>query len=1230
MTSSYNRQQQPSPQNHDILSSPSTSTMDYNSGGPLSSFSSPVLYPDCVTHLQSNLMNQQPYPPPPISHNTNSQYHGYQGCTTGREQPTEVGSAAGSVTENSASNSMTATKPNSLAVHRDSRRHSFGAHLLQIKTQHLQAIMGGPKTADPGAREPRWEHDSSSNGNGASENRPKSSLPNLKRISPSPSSHLPPRQSPNHPPISRTSQQQLTSSYQSHESQYQRQYQQQHAHDKPSTVQPSNSLAPAISLSSSPYDPPQDRTAMALMQRYLIHPDDPDSEADVAVQILISQAAVDSKGFEVLAPQAVESIKRHHATLNSRISALTARLSLESKIREAAQSLLKLHANNKKLARQASEHLEAASRKVDHVATELWKLTQLASDMQKTLLQHTSGVLALGVVRLEDQSRRERESHTIQLEEARVGQDVENQFESMAKVIMSLESDALEAQSLLEDKDRAIERLMKQLEHQRDLFIKLDEQQQKTMALSQSQQKSLDAIDDSKDAKIIQLTDFLGTVQQQLQRILHHHQQQQQQQQQRSRRHDRGSEDRSPGSDIDCGSRSGSRRVKLAQIWSSETTLISKGSAQGQTCDDSKSPEREDHISSGSSDGNAASAIVASETTIGSQTPSLAGTTTSQFSMEAIQSTLDALESNVTESQQKIGVLESELGLLRRQSVVMNASRNNSIRIKNFSVPRSQAEETIRSALEKSLKDALLAKGMAQQELENERQRWQEDQNHRISALEESLVAVEDSDKPGTNESSSQDEAIKDLRRQFHEAIDEIDVLSQQHQSSLKSMRQLFDLVPDQRRKSQMELFAAHQQQLQQKIASSPSDSNGSVLSAARKLSSSESSSSLSSSSSGPVGFSMEALIVRVKELVIRFQQMERDNEELRQHIGKPTVRSRHASDENLAAQSQSEDDSKAQKSSGEQSTWILKSDLEKLQANAGMIQLLEKELDLLKQHTDVLMDENARLANLAAANVTSSPAPNRSSAFGGIVQKPTQDETLAELREIIRVKDKLLRERDQIVQEQEKTLQQAQEEIERIKGATVDGTPRSVSPPLSSFDILAMEDLRAKSFKLEEEVCEMRMIIAALESISGGPGIGSQLLKSPAVSSNAQSLQQTSTPSSDLGAVGFLSFGALTPRQSSEESSGVTSPVPSSIDLFNDGSINALSVGGGSGGASNNAMIAGATATLRKEFRRAMVELRDEKDKAVRKEVEERRRVEREVRQLRRELQAIQTSTKS
>ncbi|KAF9433732.1 hypothetical protein BGZ76_009051 [Entomortierella beljakovae] len=953
------------------------------------------------------------------------------------------------------------------------------------------------------------------------------------------------------------------------------------------------------------YESHQDRTAMTLMQRYLTHPDDPDSEADIAMQILISQAAVDSKGFEVLVPQTVESIKRHHATLSSRIAALTARLSLESKIIEAAQSLLKLHADNKKLARQASEHLEAANRKVDHVATELWKLTQLASDLQKTLLQHTSGVLAFGVVRLEDQSRRERESHAIQLDEARIGQDVEDQFESMAKVIMSLESDTLEAQALLEDKDRAIERLMKQLEHQRDLFIKLDEQQQKTMAISRSQQKNLDTLCDGNDAKASELNNFLESVQKQLQRIFQQHQKQEQHS--RSRLQNRSFEENSVESDNDIEIPVKSKKDRLAHIWSSEATLVSKAPLLGQYRGNARLPEREDSISSSPSDGYGSSTIVASETLAGSKPSSLGKQGASYISLEGIQSALDALESYVMESQQKVMVLESELGLLRRQSATLNASRNNSIKIKNFSVPRSQAEDTIRSALEKSLKDALLAKEMAQQELENERQRWQEDQDHRISALQESLVAAEDLGYSNIDEEQSKDNNAEELRRQLREAIEEIDGLSQQQQSSLKSMRQLFDLVPDLRRKSQ------HKSGLN-------SNENNRSGTADRRLSSSGNSYALSPA--GSVGFSMEALVVRVREMVLRCQQMEQDNDELRHQVGVPVIRSNRASTESLQSPLGAEENPKSNGSTDGKSAWILKSDLERLQANAGMTQLLENELDLLKQHTDVLMDENARLAEIAAANATVSPGPTRSSVFGGIVQKPTKDEALDELQEIIRVKDKLLRERDQIVQEQEKELRRIHEEALRNKEAAgVRSTNSPDSPTLSSFDILAMEDLRSKSIKLEEEVSEMRMIVAALESTNGGPGTGSQLLKSLVAPSNPHSPLLSPWPSSNVGAVSSSSLGALTQRQSLV-SSGANSPVLSTVDPFNGNDTNSLSPNDSTG---NSVLIAGATAALRKEFRRAMGELRDEKDKAVRKEVEERRRVEREVRQLRREIQALQ-----
>ncbi|KAF8945267.1 hypothetical protein BGZ47_002982 [Haplosporangium gracile] len=981
------------------------------------------------------------------------------------------------------------------------------------------------------------------------------------------------------------------------------------------------------------------------MQRYLTSPDDPESEADIQMQIMISQAAVDSKGFEVLVPQSVESVKRHHATLSSRIAALTARLSLESKIREAAQSLLKLHADNKKLARQASDHLEAANRKVDQVATELWKLTQLAADLQRTLLQHTSGVLALGVVRLEDQSRREREVYALQLQEARVGKDVEDQFESMSRTIMSLESDTLEAQLLLEDKDRTIERLMKQLDHQRDLYVRLDEQQQKMMALSHSQQKDLDLLDKSRnDAKTVaELESLLSKVVGSLQGILQ--QQQQQQQQYRHQKQlstattttgrtkidaiDNNNNNNSNSEDHQHKHRKDyNKRDRSDQTWSSDSTLLSKRSSPttqdlsvktGPACEDSMSSSTQDSNISDRTANSAQGSTLAND-----KSDDIAEAALQHVSRERIFSTLDALDRFMTESQQKSQILEDELGLLRRQSVVLSESRNNSIKIKNFSSMRGQAaEETIRSALEKSLKDALLEKEIARQELENERQRWQDDQNHRISALEESLVAVEDNEKSaldaaGTDgDLTTQEDIILTLRVQLQEAIDEIDTLSQQQQSSLKSMRQLFALIPDSRRKSNLQ------------------------------------SGSISSMSSGnvTVGFSMETLILRIKELVARSQQLEQDSSESKHpRNSQSTTSSRQTSHQGAAPSLSSQADA-IDNQQQQDSTWVSNSELERLQANAGMIQLLEKEIELLKQHTDMLLDENARLAEMAAASATAvSHTPSRSSAdLRAMIRPPSIEDALDELHEIIRVKDILLRERDLLVEQQEKALlkvraelaqateQQTRAAVTPQAHATSGVSPGSPLPPLSSFDVAALEDFRVQCDKLEEQNGEMRMIIAALEVTHGGPGSGAQLLKALQSANTPSSSNSTTTSwlSSRLGAAGSLSFGSLTQKLSPEpttSSSAINTPIPSSVDAFSNNNAQfsqhqqQQSVTGTLSGGSN-AAITSATAALRKEFRRVMAELREEKEKAVRKEVEERRRLERTVRQLRRELQAVQNS---
>ncbi|KAK3812274.1 MAG: hypothetical protein J3Q66DRAFT_349939 [Benniella sp.] len=1253
------------PRLYNLDTSPSSprSTVEYNSGDMSSLTSSSPIHPEYPVHLPSDL---QPYcpPPPPLGNARSVVLPWHQGHSEGNPIPSTFtaqtpasaplplpsplpASAAPSAFIPPPPDMMAGSKTTSLAPNHSTRRHSSGAQELFIKTKHLHSIKPGPSTADVSSSATTSTRTTTSRNRYLDpEVSAKGSSRNTSRIRQS----SPSRSSINQLDIPRLQQQIQSPPPQQQQRTHYSHHSKHHQHpvspqNKVSTLRSPNSSRTASPASSGFLETFQDRTAMALMQRYLMRPDDPDSEADIAMQIMISQAAVDSKGFEILVPQTVERIKRHYATLSSRITALTARLSLESKIREAAQSLLRLHADNKKLARQANDHLEAANRKVDQVATELWKLTQLAADFQRTLLQHTSGVLALGVVRLEDQSRREREIHAMQLQEARIGRDVEEQFESMAKAVISLESDALEAQSLLEDKDRAIERLMKQLEHQRDLFIKLDDQQQKAMALSRSHQANMEKVDENSDAKTVaELRSFLSTVQERLQSIF-----QKQQEQHRQRTKDTSADGHNAKSGSVGNTESEQGRFNSEKGWSSESTLTNKTAVNELIQDGSMTPACEDSMSSGPS-----GTTTLSETLVDSKPSTPPGSSStaigqmSYFSMDGIRSILDALESHVTESHQKMHVLEGEIGLLRRQSLVLSTSRNNSIKIKNFSAPTSregssgggQAEERIRSALEKSLKDALLAKEMAQQELENERQRWQEDQNHRISALEESLVAAEDKDKTLANRpdleingGSSKDEVVQELRRQLQDAIDEIDVLNHQQQSNLQLMRQLFDLLPDTRRKSHLDLLTSHQQ-LQQQIATSPA---GSVIpqgSTSGRVSPSKGASSLVST--GIVGFSMEALIDRVKELVARLEQVERDNGKLRHSTDSSDMQSGQIS------RTASPSLTQANPSVGEgvSSTKILKSEFERLQANADKVPLLENELDLLKQHADVLMEENARLAELAAASVTSTPVPARSTMLGAVAKEPTRDDSLDELQEIIRLKDRLLRERDQLVQEQEMALRQAKIDLTNAltsPGPGVDTDGSSPAEALSDFDVTVMEDLRHKYGKLEAEAGEMRMVIAALESMSGGPGSGSQLLKSLSISSNSPSPGTSSWLASSLGAVGSLSFGSLVQSHPAKSSPGtITSPRSSAEEASGGGASSSTdSVYSSDSTANlntdnNRVIVAGATAALRKEFRRAMGDLREEKERAIRKEVEERRRLERELRQMRRELQAVQINDAS
>ncbi|CAM0141399.1 hypothetical protein VKS41_003894 [Umbelopsis sp. WA50703] len=124
---------------------------------------------------------------------------------------------------------------------------------------------------------------------------------------------------------------------------------------------------------------------------------------DMLMQLLVSQAVIDAKDFEVLTLEEIESLKEQHISLMNKLEDQTARLSLESKMREASQSLVRLHSTNRKMALQSQEQLISSTQKVDEVAKEVWKLTRLSSETQQRLLEHTAGTLSVGVKLLEDE-----------------------------------------------------------------------------------------------------------------------------------------------------------------------------------------------------------------------------------------------------------------------------------------------------------------------------------------------------------------------------------------------------------------------------------------------------------------------------------------------------------------------------------------------------------------------------------------------------------------------------------------------------------------------------------------------------------------------------------------------------------------------------------------------------------------------------------------------------------
>ncbi|KAL2433881.1 hypothetical protein ABEF95_012177 [Exophiala dermatitidis] len=140
----------------------------------------------------------------------------------------------------------------------------------------------------------------------------------------------------------------------------------------------------------------------------------------VAVHLLAETAISDSQGFEILSFEEVEQLKREKHYLTNKIDTTRRKLALETKLRDAAQSLNRLYSTRDKAIAngtspkrsrrsliggrpssgddasvRADSEYAASNKKVEEFTQELAGLEKRLEYVEKRILEHTAGVLQM-------------------------------------------------------------------------------------------------------------------------------------------------------------------------------------------------------------------------------------------------------------------------------------------------------------------------------------------------------------------------------------------------------------------------------------------------------------------------------------------------------------------------------------------------------------------------------------------------------------------------------------------------------------------------------------------------------------------------------------------------------------------------------------------------------------------------------------------------------------------
>ncbi|PHZ07610.1 uncharacterized protein RHIMIDRAFT_242424 [Rhizopus microsporus ATCC 52813] len=121
---------------------------------------------------------------------------------------------------------------------------------------------------------------------------------------------------------------------------------------------------------------------------------------DLFLQLLVSQAMIDAQDYQILSFEKLESLKERHDKLKVQVRNSVSKLELDKKIQETSHSLSQLASNRQSVLISRDEAM-AADRKVAELSKQLKDLKVEESETQYRILEHTAGVLRLGLQQFE-------------------------------------------------------------------------------------------------------------------------------------------------------------------------------------------------------------------------------------------------------------------------------------------------------------------------------------------------------------------------------------------------------------------------------------------------------------------------------------------------------------------------------------------------------------------------------------------------------------------------------------------------------------------------------------------------------------------------------------------------------------------------------------------------------------------------------------------------------------